>query len=127
VLMNRRIKAERDVTMFVPVCSSAAGMHCIISKEGARCKRERVYASFRRPIVTGYTVAQGWPSAQVARWTGYGVGDGFGEAPSVAGEGVRAVVSPVEGGVAGAGNTAPLNIFDLRCFWLCNCSGACCL
>src|SRR5882724_4461644 len=103
VLMNRRIKAERDVTMFVPVCSSAAGMHCIISKEGARCKRERVYASFRRPIVTGYTdIAQGWPSAQLARWTDYGVGDGFGEAASVAGDGVGAVVSTVEGGVAGA-------------------------
>jgi len=77
-------------------------------------------------IVTGYTdIAQGWPSAQVARWTDYGVGDGFGEAASVAGDGVGAVVSTVEGGTAGAGNTAPLNIFDLRCFWLCNCSGVC--
>src|SRR6266498_5096795 len=27
VLMNRRMKAERDVRMFVPVCSSVTGMH----------------------------------------------------------------------------------------------------
>jgi len=33
VLMNRRMKTERDVVTLVPVCSSVAGMHCIISKE----------------------------------------------------------------------------------------------
>jgi hypothetical protein len=27
VLMNRRIKAEREVITFVPVCSRVAGMH----------------------------------------------------------------------------------------------------
>jgi hypothetical protein len=39
VLMNRRMKAERDIRMFVPVCSSVAGMLCIISKERIWCKR----------------------------------------------------------------------------------------
>jgi hypothetical protein len=27
VLMNRRMKAERDVITFAPVCSSVTGMH----------------------------------------------------------------------------------------------------
>ena len=50
-------------------------------------------------------------------WTCYcGAGDGVDEAASVAGDGVAAVVSIVEGVAAGAGNTAPLNMFDLRCF-----------
>jgi hypothetical protein len=39
VLMNRRMNAERDVRMFVPVCSSVAGMHSIISKERIWRKR----------------------------------------------------------------------------------------
>src|SRR4029453_12617049 len=39
VLMNRRMNTERRVTTFGPVCSSVAGMSCIISEEGALRKR----------------------------------------------------------------------------------------
>jgi hypothetical protein len=38
VLTNRRMKAERDVMTF-SVCSSVAGMDCIISNERIRRKR----------------------------------------------------------------------------------------
>jgi len=44
VLMNRRMKAEREVRMFVPVCSSVAGMLCIISKDEARRKENAASA-----------------------------------------------------------------------------------
>ena len=54
-------------------------------------------------------------------------GDGVGEAASVAGDGVGAVVSTVEDEAAGAGNTAPLNMFDLSCFCVCDPSSARCL
>ena len=39
VLMNRRMNTERGVSSFGPVCSNVAGMSCIISKEGALCKK----------------------------------------------------------------------------------------
>ena len=39
VLMNRRMNTERRVTTFGPVCSSVAGMSCIISEEGALRKK----------------------------------------------------------------------------------------
>src|SRR5512132_3725972 len=39
VLMNRRMNTERRVATFGPVCSSVAGMSCIIPKEGTVCKR----------------------------------------------------------------------------------------
>ena len=58
VLMNLRMKAERGVITFVPVCSSVAGMRCIISKEGVLRKperalrRERGCDSSRRATVT---------------------------------------------------------------------------
>jgi hypothetical protein len=62
VLMNRRMKAERRPAAvgFVPVCSSVAGMPCIISKEGALRKRERFEESAdapsaRRAAVRGYS------------------------------------------------------------------------
>ena len=90
--------------------------------------RVRFRPETHRNRVTQISRRGGHASAQVPRWTAYGVGDGVDEAASVAGDGVgAAVVSTVEGGAAGAGYTAPLNIFDLPCFWLCNCSGACCL
>jgi hypothetical protein len=38
VLMNRRMKAERGVITFVPVCSKVAGMRCIIPEDYAPCK-----------------------------------------------------------------------------------------
>src|SRR5882724_1189953 len=56
VLMNRRMKAERGVIMFVPVCSRVAGMPCIISEERIRRKRRR--AAYKRnttPAATGGT------------------------------------------------------------------------
>jgi hypothetical protein len=56
VLMNLRMKAERGVITFVPVCSSVAGMRCIISKEGALRKRERALRRER-----GCASSQGWP------------------------------------------------------------------
>ena len=122
VLINRRIKAEREVITFVPVCSRVAGMHCIIPKDRRAIKRERVYISTREPSERK-TYAPMLPkrSAQEQRSVDCycGAGDGVGEAASVAGDGVGAVVSTVEDGAAGAGNTAPLNIFDLCCFWVC--------
>jgi hypothetical protein len=64
----------------------------------------------------------------VLDWTCYcGAGDGVGEAASVAGDGVCAVASTVEDGAAGAGNTGPLNIFDLFCFCVCDPSSVRCL
>jgi hypothetical protein len=39
VLMNRRMNTARRVTTFGPVCSSVAGMSCIISEEGALRKK----------------------------------------------------------------------------------------
>jgi len=39
VLMNRSMKADREVRMFDPVCSSVEGMPCIISKERIGRKR----------------------------------------------------------------------------------------
>ena len=39
VLLDRRMNTERRVTTFGPVCSSIAGMSCIISEEGALRKR----------------------------------------------------------------------------------------
>src|SRR4029077_18358106 len=58
VLMNRRMKTEREVRTFVPVCSSVVGMHCIISKEGALRKPERALRRKRGcdfSTVLGYT------------------------------------------------------------------------
>ena len=55
------------------------------------------------------------PQVRSSRLTHYGVGDGLDELSSTAGDGVGEVDS-------GAGNTAPLDISHLRCFWLCNCS-----
>src|SRR5258708_39115505 len=136
VLMNRRMKTERRPAAvgFVPVCSSVAGMPCIISKEGALRKRERALrrecgcARSRRGAVKITAIFRPpCRSAAVAHRTYYGVGDGVGELASVAGGRVGAVVSTVEDGAAGAGNTAPLNIFDLRCFWFCVPSSARCL
>ena len=126
VLMNRRMKAERRPAAvgFVPVCSSVAGMRCIISKEGVRCKRERALrrergcASSRRATVTGSTdITQGWRSAQVARWTYYGVGDGVGkvasaeedtvgELASTGGDELGEAASSAEDVVGDAGDTA---------------------
>src|SRR4029077_9653104 len=100
------------------------------------------------------SVARAWPyngrefalpvlvEAQAAPRTYYGVGDEVGKVASAAGDAVGELASnggdevgeaasSAEDGVselaAGAGNTAPLDIFDLRCFWLCNSSSACCL
>src|SRR5258705_13985960 len=140
VLMNRRMKAERRPAAvgFVPVCSSVAGMPCIISKEGVLRKRERALrrecgcASSRRAAVKITAILRPpCRSAYVAHRTYYGVADGVGEIASTAGDGVGEAASTAEDGIgemaAGAGNTAPLNIFDLRCFWLCNCSGPRCI
>jgi hypothetical protein len=71
-------------------------------------------------------------ATKVPDWTCYcGVGDEVGEAASTAGDGVGAVVSTVEDGVgevaSGAGNIAPPDMSNLRCLWICNCSGARCL
>jgi hypothetical protein len=63
--MNRRMKAERGPAAagFEPVCSSVAGMRCIISKEGVLRKperalrRERGCDSSRRATVTGYQIS----------------------------------------------------------------------
>jgi hypothetical protein len=53
----------------------------------------------------------------VLDWTCYyGVGDGFGEAASVAGDGVGAVVSTVEGGAAGAGKAMLLSVERVKAF-----------
>jgi hypothetical protein len=50
VLMNRRMKAERDERMFVPICSSVAGMRCIISKERIRRKRRQAFGGSASPL-----------------------------------------------------------------------------
>jgi hypothetical protein len=134
--MNRRIKAERDVITFVRVCSRVTGMHLHHSQGTKQAqaqiseyeRMERVVfnalakeMSLVLPVLNPFTDRSLGTTA--LDWTCYsGAGDGVGEAASVAGDRVGAVVAV---GAAGAGNTAPLNIFDLRCFWLCNCSGAC--
>src|SRR5438094_10547788 len=128
VLMNRRMKAERELRMFVPVCSSVAGMPCIISEEGALRKHERALRSARmqRPRTTGETVYSDHAgvsrSAEVARRPYYGVGDGLGEVASTAADGVGEPASP-------AGATALPDIFALSkfcCHWRCKSSGPSC-
>jgi hypothetical protein len=114
------MKAERDVRMFVPVCSSAAGMPCIISKDEARRKRgafasRRILTPNLHKSALGNSKIPVSADALACSRTYYGVADGVGEAASVTGDGVAELAS-------GAGNTVPLNIFDLPCFWFCNCS-----
>jgi hypothetical protein len=140
VLMNRRMKAERRPAAvgFVPVCSSVAGMPCIMSKEGALRKRERAlrrecgWASSGR-VAVKITAILRPPrrSAYVAHRTYYGVGDGLGKVASVRGAGVGELVSTAEDGVgelaSAEGKTAPPDISNLRCFWFCNFSSPGCL
>ena len=129
--MNRRMKAERRPAAvgFVPVCSSVAGMPCIISKEGALRKRERALrrecgcASCGRAAVKITAILR--PprrSAYVAHRTYYGVGDGVGEVASTVGDRVGESASA-------AGNTALPDIFALSkfcCHWRCKSSGPSC-
>jgi len=145
VLINRRMKTERDVIMLVPVCSRVTGMqlHHSQGTNRAQAKMSRVfslgikeYDAIRTPIPSiardllasapgtrkFSTQSQSKPGASMRSYCG--VGDGVGEAVSSAADEVGAVVSTVEDGtvglVAGAGNTAPLNNFDFCGLWLCN-------
>ena len=47
VLMNRRMKTERDVITFVPVCSASLGMHLhhLEGTNAAQAKMSRVFSS----------------------------------------------------------------------------------
>src|SRR2546421_739526 len=144
VLINRRMKAERDVTMFVPVCSSVAGMHCIISKERIRRKRRSATTEggTRCPQRVGKRKCVCPPVPQSFSRTGprnegskldllhYGVGDEVGKVASAAEDAVGELASTGGDGVgevaSGAGNTAPPDISNLRCLWLCNFSSPDC-
>ena len=134
-------EVERELTIFVPVCSSVAVMHCMISRKSAvqerstRWKKKarlRLGSESHRDRYTGIArpnsrvscrpmrkpASSSRQSACLASRTYCGVADGIGDIASVAGDGIGEVAS-------GAGNTAPPDIFDLGCLWLCNFSSAC--